>query len=419
MNKKDTHHTPLHSYDEQPLTNALTNTVTPFLSHLGGKPESTGELKLINQGTYGCIFHPGINCQGKKENAKYLTKIQKNAKTIENEYAVSKIIKTIKGYTKYFAPIVKQCPVKIAKQYTNELQQCELFHNVDTRDLHKQTYVSNKIRYVGNNNLSDHIQAQTTQFQFWKEMLETHAYLLKGVDKLLTKNLVHYDIKYNNIMIDPQMKKPVFIDFGITVPIDNLTDANARDYFYVFDTYPYWCFEVCVCNFIFRDLGVDRAKSTTVDAKTLHHIYNVFVYGEEHAKDTDPEIDNSVFSSALFKQNTNKIVDEYRKTVLEYYAPFIGTLSWFDLYKHYMEKEYYKTWDTYSLAVVYLFLIETTQKQNPKLYQQLEHSASKPVFTKYMAFLFTAIFNRPDHRPTPDVAIKTIRQLMKLAETVL
>jgi len=405
--------TPLHSYDK-PIFNEST---TLYNNNDASYPQIVGgELKLINQGTYGCIYHPGINCQGKKENKKYLTKIQKNAKTIENEVEISKIIKTIKGYTKHFAPILKQCPVRIAKQYTHELQQCELFRDVDTMNLHKQTYVSNKIRYVGNTNLSDHISNQTTVFTFWKEILETHVYLLKGVTKLLTKNLVHYDIKYNNIMFDHALQKPIFIDFGITVPIDSLNTNNYRDYFYVFDTYPYWCFEVCVCNYIFRRLQLNAAKTTLVDAKTLHYIFDVFVYGEE---DTDKhEIDNNIFSSRLFKDNTQKIVNEYRKTVLEYYQPFIGSSTWWDVYQHFMEKQYFKTWDTYSLAVVYLFLIENTISNNPNLYHMLENN-TKPVFNKYMTFLFTTIFSRPDDRPTPDNAIKKLKDIMKLAEASL
>ena len=36
------------------------------------------ELKLINQGSYGCVFKPGFTCSGKVENnEKYITKIQK------------------------------------------------------------------------------------------------------------------------------------------------------------------------------------------------------------------------------------------------------------------------------------------------------------------------------------------------------
>lgn len=405
--------TPCHSYEENTQLISLPQTQQLHNASVGG---STGELKLINQGTYGCIFHPGINCQGKKENAKYLTKIQKNAKTIENETKVSKLIRTIKGYTKHFAPIIKQCPVKIAKQYTNELQQCELFREIDTKDLHKQTYVSNKIRYVGNNNLSDYIQLQNTVYRFWKEILETHTYLLKGIQKLLTKDLVHYDIKYNNIMVDPAMQKPIFIDFGITVPIQQLTDANYYDYFYVYDTYPYWCFEVCMCNYIFHELLIENAKTTLVDTKTIHQIYNVFVYGRENTQSR--QIDNSIFSSSLFKQNTDKIVDEYRKTVMEYYGKFVGSATWWDVYQHFMENKYYKTWDTYSLAVVYLFLVENTQKHNPQLYYQLE-TKTKSVFNQYMAFLFSTIFNSPDKRPTPESAVKTMREIMKHAEKVL
>ena len=37
-------------------------------------------IHLINEGAYGCIFHPGISCRGTKENRNYITKIQKKNK---------------------------------------------------------------------------------------------------------------------------------------------------------------------------------------------------------------------------------------------------------------------------------------------------------------------------------------------------
>jgi len=62
-------------------------------------------VDLINQGSYGCIFRPGLNCKGKTMNKKYITKVQKSANTSQKETKLGKKIKTIENYDDYFAPI--------------------------------------------------------------------------------------------------------------------------------------------------------------------------------------------------------------------------------------------------------------------------------------------------------------------------
>ncbi len=92
-------------------------------------------VHLINQGTYGCIYHPGINCKGKKENIRYVTKIQKNEKTIKNELNIGEKVRKIKGYTRIFAPIIKDCNVSISKSYLEEIKKCKPLKIESSADL--------------------------------------------------------------------------------------------------------------------------------------------------------------------------------------------------------------------------------------------------------------------------------------------
>lgn len=387
-----------------------TNIVSETMKLISGGGEHVSrELKLINQGTYGCIFHPGINCSGKKENVKYLTKIQKNAKTIENEVFVSQLLRTIPGYARFFAPILKQCPVKIAKQYRDEVSQCKLFEDLDPEQLHKQTYVSNKIRYVGNVNLNDHIMNQVTLSSFWKEVLETHTYLSKALSKLGGKQIVHHDIKYNNIIFDTKLHKPIFIDFGISIHLPSLSQNNLRDAFYVFDTYPYWSFDVCVCNYIFRELSFDKAISAKITESELERIFHVFVYGYEDADDAQ-KIHNDIFNNSVFPMDSNQLIKDYKKTIFKYYSTFIGQ-TWYSLYNHYISQNIWKSWDTYSLAVVYLFIIDDYLREHTQVFEQIQ-SQTQTAFNSYVQLLYTIIFAPPDQRYTPDATIKSLKQII-------
>ena len=64
------------------------------------------EFKLLSQGSYGCIFKPGMSCENNNPTTKYITKVQKQKEISEKETIIGKEIKKIVQYEKYFAPIV-------------------------------------------------------------------------------------------------------------------------------------------------------------------------------------------------------------------------------------------------------------------------------------------------------------------------
>ena len=89
---------------------------------------------LLGQGTYGCVYHPGINCNHKPLNAKYVTKIHSSEeKTIQNEIAISKKIQTITNYELYFSPILENCDVNLAKVDKEEVEKCDFVKKTSKR----------------------------------------------------------------------------------------------------------------------------------------------------------------------------------------------------------------------------------------------------------------------------------------------
>ena len=58
--------------------------------------------KLLSQGGFGCVYHPGIKCDGKKDKKKYVSKLQINDYTAFNEVEIGEIIKTIPNYHLFF-----------------------------------------------------------------------------------------------------------------------------------------------------------------------------------------------------------------------------------------------------------------------------------------------------------------------------
>jgi len=107
--------------------------------------------KLLNQGSYGCIFKPPILCENDVDlnNENYVSKIQQKTKELEKEIQIGLEIQQIENYYYYYAPILNTCDVNITALDSKIIRGCKVIKN-ELGEIDKENeYVSNKIRYVG------------------------------------------------------------------------------------------------------------------------------------------------------------------------------------------------------------------------------------------------------------------------------
>ena len=370
------------------------------------RPAENKELKLINQGAYGCIFHPGINCRGKKENVRYITKIQKNTENMKREVDMAKWITRLPRYTRFFSPIIKQCPVKITKKMQPSIQQCNVFANMSSSEINQFQYVSNKVRYVGKSDLRDHIQQQPDWVHAANAILETHAYLLKAYTLLANRDVVHMDVKPNNIMFDDANDRPVVIDFGISVHIPSLkTPDDYSDAFFVFDSYYVWSIEIMVCNYMFSELGLLAAKTKMVTESDLEWIMDVFFKGYK-----GDETNDTFYETVLAKSmGENEYADKYRVKCMDFFKQYVGK-TWWDVYTIFIEKQYYKTWDNYGLAVVYLTML------NHIPVEWKNEIMRNAIMREYIRLLESIITASPNERPTLNHVSGELDRVLSMAK---
>ena len=125
------------------------------------------EIKLLNQGSYGCIFNPGINCENNKLTKKYITKVQKQKEISKKETKIGKEIQKIVQYEKYFAPIIETCKLNLKKINNKEIRKCNF---IDTNKL--DSYESNQILFVGNKTLFTYVLDIIHKKDFLKKILK-------------------------------------------------------------------------------------------------------------------------------------------------------------------------------------------------------------------------------------------------------
>lgn len=369
-------------------------------------------IKLVDSGGYGCIFYPGINCENKLERVKYITKIQMDVDTIRNELRIGKKVRNIQGYARYFAPILKNCKVQLKKDYLQEAKKCEFLQKYSDQRLLEKSYISTKIRYVGKLNLKTYLLGVSPS-SFFTEVLRTHSYLLKAVDKLWKNNIVHFDIKHNNIMIDSEKKVPIVIDFGLSFTTDVLqNEREAKNAIYSFDEYSWWCIDVLACAYMLKFIGYRSAKTAMVKKMELNIIYNMFAYGDSsldaHMEDVFDEtnvaptkkhqIRNFVLSPLSL--NSEKAA-HYKNTFKTYFSRFLDK-PWSHLYKELIKCA--NTWDNYSLAATYCYLLDRVTAKNPH-----NNMIANEKHLAYFSTLENILYSAPDERPSIQDTIRQIR----------
>ena len=86
--------------------------------------------ELVNQGAYGCLYHPGMECSGKTmDDRRYATKLVVRDEVAENEVAVGNIVKGIVNYGVNFVPVIDTCAVKLEKVHRHNptaLNKCDI-----------------------------------------------------------------------------------------------------------------------------------------------------------------------------------------------------------------------------------------------------------------------------------------------------
>ena len=191
--------------------------------------------KLINQGSYGCIYHPSMSCKNEKTNNRYITKVQRYIENSKKENRISQIVKKIKNYKQYFGPIESSCFLNISKIQNEEVKKCE-FMIEEPND----KYISNRIRYVGKETLGEYLlkQLKVSPMKFIRTVFNSYSILLKSLLLLEKKKIVHLDLKENNILVDGVTHSPIIIDFGLSFRYEDVNDndnlAKQRQVFFTY-----------------------------------------------------------------------------------------------------------------------------------------------------------------------------------------
>jgi len=380
------------------------------------KEKKKNAIKIINQGTYGCIFRPGLTCDGMVDDSpKEVTKVQRKEETSDNEIEIGKKIMKLKSYTSYFAPIVESCEVDISNIIDDEFRKCEFIKRKEDSMVKSQNsnnelnFEINKITYVGKETLSSYYYKLFTKkdpVEFIKQFINGYKILMKGAKKMGDIDIVHYDIKENNIMCK-QTGRPIYIDFGLSFDMSELSleDDSYFDKFYIFEpSYSPWCMDINLINYAVNEIGekmVNMKEILTLPVSNYQIGEFMKIYFEKQTTLAELLSDEEL---KLMKENMMNYFLEMEKS-----SGGISKLRWKQVIGEL--SKYYKSWDVYSVSICYLSLIKSLNLE------MLVKEA--PFILEFTELLKTIITSSPDKRQEAESVIGELKKIKTISKKEL
>ena len=338
--------------------------------------------ELVNQGAYGCLYHPGMECSGKTmDDLRYATKLVVQDEVSDNEVAVGNIVKGILNYGVNFVPVIDTCVVNLGKVQRNNphaLHKCDIVSDATDKgkkdkqsqpQSKKTKFMLMKMPYIDSLYFYEYIMTMGgNKKKIISCIFDTYSYLIESIERLVEHELVHYDLKLQNILMNLKTDTPIIIDFGLSIPINHLDKGDAfwDTYFYRYSPeYYVWPLEAHVINFL-----QNEADSLSRDDVTS--ICETFV---------NANVALNIFSKGFRAR--------YLKACIEHYEPWIGVAR--NTVCEALLKGW-ATWDNYALSIAYL--------------QNLEFISSNHGFTnnhliiKYVELLLANVHPDPARRKT-------------------
>lgn len=189
------------------------------------------DANVIGEGTYGCIHKPSLHCDGDVID-NYNNKVSKilSTKHAEKELSEYSTISTIDKRHQYYLGKPTECQPDDSEYNRSAIKKCK---NADELN-HDLGNVSLIVMEDGGINLetfADNARKWKTTPENRRRMelfwIEFHR-VLKGIQLFLKKNVLHLDMKPQNIVYDETKNRVNIIDFGLTHNINTIISRSKE-----------------------------------------------------------------------------------------------------------------------------------------------------------------------------------------------
>jgi serine/threonine protein kinase len=355
---------------------------------------------FLGEGSYGCVYYPGIDCKGKKNTKKTVTKVQEINFYSKNEKSIGFYIKkNIKNFKNYFSSIIKACIIKfdIIEKSDLNLKKCNtlfedynssianvLNYTYDTNTYSNYDYANSNANsnasksqvnnqyylmysyYIKNKSLKEYYSTSTNYANCVISILNNFSYILASLMLLNKHKIIHNDLHVNNIVINLKTNKPIILDFGLSFLINKCykLNKNAIDFYtlkkFIFDFrldhYHINIEKRFICFCVYNTSDEFYSIIDTDDAANLLTKTNIDFF----INDSYDSIANNNEISKFF---TSYELSEYKKALQQFYYKFYNKTdypTYASIVKYLLDFVYAYN-DLYSLTIDLLYIYDNNK----------------------------------------------------------
>ena len=348
--------------------------------------------ELVNQGAYGCLYYPGMHCNGNTmHDLRHATKLVVQDEVAANEVAVGNAVKNIVNYSVNFVPVTDTCVVNLSKVRRNNphaLDKCDVI--TDSSSSSKKTkFLLMKMPYIDGLYFYEHISVMGgNKKKIISCIFDTYNYLIESIERLMENGIVHYDLKLQNILMNLKTDTPIIIDFGLSFIAGKKKTMTAefwKLHFYKYSPeYYVWPLEAHVINYLHN---VSASGALTRD--DVETICETYVNANEALR---------IFSKGFRARYLKACMDQCDKWVgVEREAACVGLIAG------------WRTWDNYSLSIAYLQIIGFISENG---------FINNRLVVKYVHLLLMNVHPDPDRRKSVGDTKRTFTDMFYMNERV-
>ena len=372
--------------------------------------------EIIGEGTYGCVHKPSLKCTRKKQ--KYDNKVSKLMlhKDANEELEENILISKIDKNKNFSLGKPDKCKPAKTKKNLASINKCEDFDKNDVKDysLLIMTDGGTNLKQFAKkmHELQKSSENQKKMEMFWIEALR----LFYGLLKFNESDIIHYDIKPQNIVYNSETNRLNFIDFGFMTTKDNVKSKIKKSDYRLAIWYWYYPFENMLLNynefvdFVNKSLEnkkklIDSLKERAIKTDETEHFSEFYDYIGDDIKSSN----DSKFIELLLKIKMNDYkklieksldsVDSYGLGISLYYTlrktlhlipdELSDTLK--ELFENMVTASMYERYEPEELIEKYESILEDSgllKKYNFKIREHMAIKKSEPTLLRTIARTF-------------------------------
>ena len=326
--------------------------------------KETNKIKVIGEGAYGCVHKPSLKCSKTKEPMKYRNKISKillkdDAIEEMNEY---NIIANIDKNNGFFLGKPTMCSVKQTNENMNAISKCEkgyeFLKKIDNTQLLIMDYGGDNLDTVSQE-FSKMKKTKSNVNKVKKFFGKAHRLLL-GIKFLNDNNIIHHDMKPQNIVYNKKDNHVNFIDFGFTTYKSDLKEYSIKSRNTLANCHWSYPLDICYMNY---DIYMSFAKlspNKKMD-KFDEMMHNLKMGENDKCTMAISILMTYICEEHLNSSKKNKILElymnDYKKMILKEIIP--------NNYKKFLNKSL-ETMDLYGLGIAFFLIVNACKHLLPK-----------------------------------------------------